>query len=112
MPTPDRRCVTRKSIYHDEFSSRTRVARPDVRRSHRIPVWGVRGDGVARGTLPSFADLDPGPWLLVVAAGGGLVVSLLAKWSPLIRGLGIPEAMEAVLERQSRISPRAAVAKP
>jgi chloride channel protein, CIC family len=63
-------------------------------------------------TLPSFADLDPGPWLLVVAAGGGLVVSLLAKWSPVIRGHGIPEAMEAVLERQSRISPRAAVAKP
>src|SRR5207302_4065081 len=46
------------------------------------------------------------------AMGGGLGVSLLAIWAPVIRGHGIPEAMEAVLTRQSRISPRAAVAKP
>src|SRR5215468_5240134 len=52
--------------------------------------------------------------LLTVMAAflGGLVVTLLAKWSPVIRGHGIPEAMEAVLTKQSRISPRAAVAKP
>jgi H+/Cl- antiporter ClcA/CBS domain-containing protein len=62
--------------------------------------------------LPSFADFDPGPLLLLEAAAGGLVVALLAKWSPVIRGHGIPEAMEAVLTRQSRIEPRAAVAKP
>src|SRR5436190_12821329 len=62
--------------------------------------------------LPSFANFHPGPILLVEAAAGGLVVSLLAKWSPVIRGHGIPEAMEAVLTRQSRIAPRAAVAKP
>src|SRR4029077_19699143 len=43
---------------------------------------------------------------------GAFVVSLLAKWSPVIRGHGIPEAMEAVLTGQSRIAPRAAVAKP
>ncbi|MFI5046831.1 MAG: chloride channel protein [Acidimicrobiia bacterium] len=62
--------------------------------------------------LPSFADFHPGPILLVEAAAGGLVVSLLARWSPVIRGHGIPEAMDAVLTRQSRIAPRAAVAKP
>ncbi len=62
--------------------------------------------------LPSLAHLRPSPWLVVAAAGGGLIVSLLATWSPVIRGHGIPEAMEAVLTRQSRISPRAAVAKP
>ena len=39
-------------------------------------------------------------------------MSLLAKWSPVIRGHGIPEAMEAVLTKQSRIAPRTAVAKP
>jgi H+/Cl- antiporter ClcA len=44
--------------------------------------------------------------------GGGLAVGVLAKWSPIIRGHGIPEAMEAVLTRQSRIAPRTAVAKP
>jgi len=62
--------------------------------------------------LPSFRNFHPGPILLVEAAAGGLAVSLLALWAPVIRGHGIPEAMEAVLTRQSRISPRAAVAKP
>ena len=33
-------------------------------------------------------------------------------WAPVIRGHGIPEAMEAVLVRQSRIAPRTAIAKP
>jgi H+/Cl- antiporter ClcA/CBS domain-containing protein len=62
--------------------------------------------------LPSFANLHPSPWILVVAAAGGLLVALLAKWSPVIKGHGIPEAMEAILTKQSRISPRAALAKP
>ncbi len=63
-------------------------------------------------TLPSFATLKLGPGLVVAAVAGGFLVSLLARWSPVIRGHGIPEAMEAILLRQSRISPRAAVAKP
>ena len=62
--------------------------------------------------LPSFRHFHPGPDLLLVAMAGGLVVALLARWSPVIRGHGIPEAMEAVLTRHSRIAPRAAVAKP
>jgi CIC family chloride channel protein len=62
--------------------------------------------------LPSFQNFHPGPILLVEAAAGGLVVSLFALWAPVIRGHGIPEAMEAVLTRQSRIAPRAALAKP
>jgi CIC family chloride channel protein len=62
--------------------------------------------------LPSFKTLAASPWIVVAAVVGALVVSLLAKWSPVIRGHGIPETMEAVLLRQSRISPRAALAKP
>src|SRR5947209_14127142 len=62
--------------------------------------------------LPSLARFHPGWWIVPTAAGGGFLVSLLAKWSPVIRGHGIPEAMEAVLVRQSRIAPRAALAKP
>ncbi len=62
--------------------------------------------------LPSFDNFHPGPIFLVEAAAGGLSVALLARWSPVIRGHGIPEAMEAVLTRQSRIAPRAALAKP
>jgi len=61
---------------------------------------------------PSFADLHPTPRLIIVAVLGALTISLLAKWSPVIRGHGIPEAMEAVLTKQSRIAPRTAVAKP
>jgi CIC family chloride channel protein len=62
--------------------------------------------------LPSFTGLRPSGWIVVAAMAGAFLVSLLAKWAPVIRGHGIPETMEAVLLRQSRISPRAAVAKP
>ena len=62
--------------------------------------------------LPSFRTLAASPWIVVAAVAGALAVSLLAKWAPVIRGHGIPETMEAVLLRQSRIAPRAALAKP
>jgi H+/Cl- antiporter ClcA len=62
--------------------------------------------------LPSLAHLHPGPWLFVAAVSGGLLVAVLAKWSPIIKGHGIPEAMECVLTRESRIAPRTAIAKP
>lgn len=62
--------------------------------------------------LPSFAELPPGPRLVLVPMIGGLLVALLARWAPIIKGHGIPEAMEAVLRRSSRIQPRTAVAKP
>ena len=63
-------------------------------------------------TLPSLTQLAASPMVVLVAVAGGLVVGLLAKWDPIIRGHGIPEAMESVLTRQSRISPRTAVTKP
>jgi H+/Cl- antiporter ClcA/predicted transcriptional regulator len=63
-------------------------------------------------TLPSFRDLDPSPRLVIAPVLGAIVVGLLAKWSPIIRGHGIPEAMEAILRKQSRIAPRTAIAKP
>ena len=62
--------------------------------------------------LPSFENLAPSPRLVIVPMIGGLLVALIARWVPLIKGHGIPEAMEAVLRRSSRIQPRAAVAKP
>jgi len=61
---------------------------------------------------PSFSTLHASPRIVIVAMAGAFVISLLAKWSPVIRGHGIPEAMEAVLTKQSRIAPRTAVAKP
>src|SRR5581483_12237280 len=62
--------------------------------------------------LPRLRSLHPGPTVVLAAMAGGLLVALLAKWSPVIRGHGIPEAMEAILEKQSRIAPRTALAKP
>ena len=59
-----------------------------------------------------LTELHPGWPLFAAAAGGAVLISLLARWAPLIRGHGIPEAMEAVLTKQSRIAPRTAIAKP
>lgn len=63
-----------------------------------------------------LADLETNPiglWMLIVPAIGGLIVSLMAKYgTPKIKGHGIPEAMEAVLENRSRVSPRVAIFKP
>lgn len=61
---------------------------------------------------PSFTELDPGPWIVIAAVSGGLIIAVMAKWAPVIRGHGLPEAMEAVLVKQSRIQPRTAIAKP
>ena len=61
---------------------------------------------------PPSTELVAGPQIVVAAVLGALAVSALARWSPVIRGHGIPEAMEAILTRQSRIAPRAALAKP
>jgi H+/Cl- antiporter ClcA len=62
--------------------------------------------------VPPFTGFDPGWTLYVAAVVGALLISCLAKWAPVIRGHGIPEAMEAVLTKQSRIAPRTAIAKP
>ncbi|WP_185015563.1 chloride channel protein [Salinisphaera orenii] len=63
--------------------------------------------------LPSLANHDLGLWIVVVPAIGGLLVGLMARYgSPKIKGHGIPEAMEAVLTSDSRISPRVAIFKP
>jgi CIC family chloride channel protein len=60
----------------------------------------------------TLSSLDPGWGLYAAATVGALLISCLAKWAPVIRGHGIPEAMEAVLTKQSRIAPRTAIAKP
>ena len=63
-------------------------------------------------SLPSLRGYHPDGWIVITALGGALLVSLLAMWSPVIRGHGIPESLEAILVRDSRIRPRAAIAKP
>ena len=54
-----------------------------------------------------------GLFIIFVPAIGGLIVGAMAKWgTPLVRGHGIPEAMEAILKNKSRVSPKVALLKP
>ncbi|HEX2622779.1 MAG TPA: chloride channel protein [Phototrophicaceae bacterium] len=54
-----------------------------------------------------------GAGIILVPAIGGLLIGLMAKYgTPMVRGHGIPEAMEAVLMKKSRIPPKVALLKP
>src|SRR5581483_3228755 len=62
----------------------------------------------------SPASLHP-PWWSIVAAPivGGLLIGLMARYgTDRIRGHGIPEALEAILFRQSKMMAKVAVLKP
>ncbi|MGH3281257.1 MAG: chloride channel protein [Trebonia sp.] len=63
-------------------------------------------------SLPTLRGYHPSPVIIITAVAGAVIVSLLALWSPVIRGHGIPESLEAILIRDSKIRPRAALAKP
>jgi chloride channel protein, CIC family len=67
----------------------------------------------------NFGLVAPGavhnpPWLILLApVAGGLVIGLMARYgSEMIRGHGIPEAIQVILLRRSCIEPRVAVLKP
>jgi len=63
--------------------------------------------------LPSLSHHHLGAWVIVVPAIGGLLIGLMARYgSEKIRGHGIPEALEAILFGQSKMSARVAVLKP
>jgi chloride channel protein, CIC family len=61
----------------------------------------------------SLADVKPGWWMVAAPVLGGVVIGLMARFgSEKIRGHGIPEAIEAILIGESRMSPKVAVLKP
>ena len=66
----------------------------------------------------SFTNVSPaghhvGDAVVLVPVIGALLIGLLARYgSEKIRGHGIPEAIEAILVRGSRVSPRVALLKP
>ncbi|HEX4150365.1 MAG TPA: chloride channel protein, partial [Pirellulales bacterium] len=63
--------------------------------------------------LISPAENQLGLWAILVPVLGGLIIGLMARYgSERIRGHGIPEALEAILIGQSRMSPKVAVLKP
>jgi H+/Cl- antiporter ClcA len=54
-----------------------------------------------------------GLWAIIIPVIGGLIIGMMARYgSDRIRGHGIPEALEAILIGQSRMSPKVAVLKP
>ena len=60
-----------------------------------------------------FAGMHLPLWTIVVPVVGGLIVGLMARYgSEKIRGHGIPEAIEAILIGESRISPKIVLLKP
>ncbi len=68
-------------------------------------VWSFATAAPFSGHLPL--------WTVAVPVVGSLLVGLMARFgSEKIRGHGIPEAMEAILIGQSRLSPKVAVLKP
>ncbi len=60
-----------------------------------------------------IADNHMGLWALFIPILGSLIVGLMARFgSEKIRGHGIPEAIEAILYGESRLSPKVALLKP
>lgn len=66
----------------------------------------------------SFVERAPGEntlgwWAILIPVIGGLIVGVMARWgSKAIRGHGIPEAMENILQKESRIPRRITILKP
>jgi chloride channel protein, CIC family len=66
-----------------------------------------------RTDLVSPANHHMGAWAVLVPVGGALIIGLMARYgSERIRGHGIPEAIEAILMKGSRVEPRVAILKP
>jgi H+/Cl- antiporter ClcA len=63
--------------------------------------------------LVSPAGNHLGPWAVLVPVAGALVIGFMARYgSERIRGHGIPEAIESILLKGSRVEPRVALLKP
>jgi len=63
--------------------------------------------------LATPADHQLGPLVVLVPVVGALIIGLMARYgSDRIRGHGIPEAIESILLKGSRIQPKVAVLKP
>ncbi len=76
-------------------------------------ITSLAYDGALRVGPSSPVESHLGPWAALVPVVGGLVIGLMARYgSEKIRGHGIPEALEAILIGESRMSPKVAVLKP
>jgi H+/Cl- antiporter ClcA len=63
--------------------------------------------------MASPANHHLGPYVVVVPVIGGFLIGLMARYgSERIRGHGMPEAIESILLRGSKVDPKVAVMKP
>lgn len=77
----------------------------------RITALAFFGDIAGRADSPAANTL--GLAVILVPVVGGLIIGVMARYgSPAIRGHGIPEAMEQILENSSRIPARITWLKP
>jgi H+/Cl- antiporter ClcA len=61
----------------------------------------------------SPADHQLGPWVVAVPVVGAIIIGFIARYgSERIRGHGIPEAIESILMRGSRVEPKVVLFKP
>jgi chloride channel protein, CIC family len=66
-----------------------------------------------RTDLVSPANNHMGAWAVLVPVAGAMIIGLMARYgSERIRGHGIPEAIEAILMKGSKVQPRVAILKP
>src|SRR5580698_8450505 len=66
-----------------------------------------------RTDMVSPANHHMGGWAVLVPMAGAMMIGLMARYgSERIRGHGIPEAIEAILMKGSRVQPRVAILKP
>ncbi len=85
-----------------------------------ITFYGRVSDVVGPSTIKHVGSfvLSPahnhlGLWVILMPAIGGLIAGVMARWgSRAIQGHGIPEAMEQILQNESKIPPRITWLKP
>jgi CIC family chloride channel protein len=97
-------------------SHETGVPRFVDKELHGYLRCGVLAHGFCRmqcGAPSSPAHNTLGGWALIVPVIGALIIGVMARYgSERIRGHGIPEALESILTRGSRVEPRVALLKP
>src|SRR5205814_1951922 len=103
-----RRLVRR---FHAGADRRQVLVRLTPRGKRMLPRLSLAHRAELRSVSPSGNRL--GALVVLVPAAGALVIGFMARYgSERIRGHGIPEAIESILIRGSRIEPRVAFLKP
>jgi chloride channel protein, CIC family len=105
--------VAQQQMVGDVSDRRRAVVSPDGQQ--QLVLGGRKADGPGLPLRPTFEPTErvaEGEELPEIRVAQRVVGTHIVPRYSTIRGHGIPEAMEAVLTKQSRVSPRTAIAKP